>query len=121
MDCKKGHVAQWHPIPYVPVTSILKTSTSTKSIKVKLKAAGDLICLEVFEDGDNNKYLKHLMTLQCLQATKGVEEKLLLLKRELGNKNKILKALRKLLSRETLVAKKLHLLEISMAESQVKE
>jgi hypothetical protein len=55
--CKNGHVAQHPPIPFVPVTSILKTSTSMESIKVKLDAASDLICLEVFENRDNKKYL----------------------------------------------------------------
>jgi hypothetical protein len=92
-DCKKGHVVQWPPTPYVPVTSILKTSTLTESIKVKLNAASNLICLEVFEDGDKETYLRNLMTLQHLQATKGVEEKLLLARRELVDKNKILKVL----------------------------
>jgi hypothetical protein len=60
---KKEHVAQLPPIPYVPVTSILKTSTLTELIKVKLNTGGNLIHLEVFEDRDDKKYLKHLMTL----------------------------------------------------------
>jgi hypothetical protein len=116
-DCKKGYVAQQPPIPYMPVTSLLKTSTSAELIKVKLIAAGNLICLEVFEDGNHNRYLKHLMTLQQLMATKGVEEKLLLATRELGDKNKILKTLRKLRTRETREAKEHHLLKVSKAES----
>jgi hypothetical protein len=69
--------------------------TSMESNKVKLNAAGNLISLEVFEDGDNKKYLKQLMTLQHLQATKGVAEKLLLATKELREKNKILKTIRK--------------------------
>jgi hypothetical protein len=48
----------------MPVTSILKISTSVESIKVKLNEVGNLISLKVFEDGDNKKYMKHLMTLQ---------------------------------------------------------
>jgi hypothetical protein len=103
------------------VTSILKTSTLAESIKVEPNAADKLICLEVFEDGDNKKYMKHLMTLQQLMATKGVEEKLLLTTRELAEKNKILKALHKSHTGETHEAKKFHLLEISEAESQVIE
>jgi hypothetical protein len=114
-NCKKGHVAQWPPIPYLPVTSILKTSTSTESLKVKLNTAGNLICMEVIKDRDNKKYMKHLMTIQRLQGTKGVDEKLLLTMRELVDKNKILKALSKLRTRETCEAKELCLLEIYKA------
>jgi hypothetical protein len=95
-NCKKGQVAQQPPIPCIPVTSILKISTSTELIKNKLNVAGDLIRLEGFEDGDKKKYVKHLMTLQHLQATKGLEEKLALVMRKLGDKNMILKVLRKL-------------------------
>ncbi len=113
--CKKEHVAQWPPIPYMPVTSVLKTSTLTESIRVNLNFAGNLICLVFFEDRDNKKYLKRLMTLQHLQATKGVEEKLLLATRELGDKNKILKVLPKLRAREIIEAKELSLMEISKA------
>ncbi len=53
MDCKKGHVAQWPPILFMPVTSILKTSILAVTIKVKLNASGNDICLGVFEDRDN--------------------------------------------------------------------
>jgi hypothetical protein len=80
----------------MPVTSILKIFTLIESIKVKLNGAGNLICLEVFEEGDNSKYLKLLMTIQQLQARMGhVEEKQLLATRELGEKNKILEVLHK--------------------------
>ncbi len=82
----------------MPVTSILKISTSVESIKVKLNEVGNLISLKVFEDGDNKKYMKHLMTLQWLMATK---EKLLLVTRELVEKNKNLKTLCKLHTGET--------------------
>jgi hypothetical protein len=61
------------------------------------------------------------MTLQHLQAMKGVEERLILITRELGDKNKILKALCKLCTGETNEAKELHLLEVTNAESQVIE
>jgi hypothetical protein len=61
------------------------------------------------------------MTLQHLQTTKGVEEKLLLATKELGERNKIPKTLCKSRTRETLEAKELHLLEVSKAESQVIE
>jgi hypothetical protein len=115
-NCEKGHVAQWPPIPYVLVTSTLKTSTLMESIKVKLNMAGNLIRLGIFEDGDTKKYLKHLMIHQHLQATKGVEERLLLLTRELGDKNKILKVLCRIRTRETCKAKELCLLEVSKAE-----
>jgi hypothetical protein len=100
--CKKRHVVQWPPILYMPVTSLLKSSTSTESIKVRLNVVGDLICLDVFEDGDNNMYLKHLMTLHHLQSTKGVEEKLLLATKELTEKNKILEMLCKLHTRRSV-------------------
>jgi hypothetical protein len=104
---QEGHVAQRPPITYVPLTSVLTTSTLAELIKVKLNTAGDLIRLENFEDGDNQKNLNHLMTLQQLMATKDVEEKLLLATSKLGEKNKH-------------EAKELHLLEISKAESQVR-
>ncbi len=120
-DNKKGHVAQGPPIPYVLVTSRLKTSMPTESIKVKLTATGYLICLEVFEDRDYKMYLKQLIILQRLQATKGVEEKLLLATEELKEKNKILKTLRKSHTMETREAKQLHLMEVSAAKSQVIE
>jgi hypothetical protein len=61
------------------------------------------------------------MTLQSLQAAKGVEEKLLLATRELVNKNKILKVLCKLHTEKIREAKELCLLEIFEAESQVIE
>ncbi len=61
------------------------------------------------------------MTLKQLQATMDAEERLLLATRELGDKNKILKVLCKLRTRETHEAKELHLLEVSEAESQVIE
>ncbi len=70
-NCGKGLLAQWPPIPYVPVTSILTTSALTELIKVKLNAAGDLICLEVSEEGDNKKYQKYLMTLPASTSYKG--------------------------------------------------
>jgi hypothetical protein len=50
------------------------------------------------------------MTLQQLQATKGVEEKLQLGTRGLGEKNNILKVLHKLRTGETRKAKELCLL-----------
>jgi hypothetical protein len=103
----------------MPVTSILKTSTLVVTIKVKLNATGNEICLEVFEDVDNKKYLKHLMTLQHLQATKGMEKKLLIASRELVNKNKILNALCKLHTLVTCEAKELCLMEIPKAKSQL--
>ena len=87
----------------------------------QVERGGQLICLEVFEDGDNKKYVKHLMTLQCPQAMEGVKEMLLLVTRELGNKKQILKALCKLRTGKTHEAKELHLLEVTNAESQVIE
>ncbi len=117
--CKKGHVVQRLLVPYVLITSILTMSTSIELIWIKLNMVGYPIFLEVFEDRYNEKYLKYLMTLQCLIVTEGVEEKLLLATRELQDKNKILKALRKLCTGETLDAKELHLMEISEAEAQV--
>jgi hypothetical protein len=61
------------------------------------------------------------MTLQHLQAAKGVKEKLLLATKELTEKNKILRTLCKLHTRETHEAKELCFLEVSEAESQVME
>ncbi len=44
----------------------------TKSIKVKL-APIDHIYLKVYNKRDNKKYLKHIMTLNCLQKDKDLE------------------------------------------------
>jgi hypothetical protein len=77
--------------------------------------------VEVFEDEDNNKYPKHLMTIQHLQATKGAAEKLLLATKESGEKNKILKMHCKPGTEANCEAKELHVLDISKAESQVVE
>jgi hypothetical protein len=75
-NCKKKHVALQPPILYRPVKSVPHSSLSTKSIKVTL-ASGNLMCLEVYNEGDNEKYLKHIMALNCQQKDKGPERQLL--------------------------------------------
>ncbi len=82
---------------------------------------GYLPCLPTLKEGDKEKCLEHIMTLNCLQKEKGLEDKLLQVTKEAVTALNLAVNCRKVPTGETHEAKKERALELSATEFKVKD
>jgi hypothetical protein len=61
-ECKKGHVSNRPPIPYVPPTELLQTKDSTETLKIKL-SEGAVFSMGIFARGSPEEYLQHIVAV----------------------------------------------------------
>ncbi len=125
-------MAQQPPILYAPAKRVLQSSVLTESIKVRL-TSGNLSsspCIqfhvfffygEVYNKGDNKKYLKHIMTLSRLQKDKGLKDKLLQVTKWAVMALNAAMKLCKVPTAEICEAKEERALALSAAEQNIKD
>ncbi len=71
-ECKKGHLGNRPPIPYVPPTDLLQAKDKTENLKVKLPDAS-VFSMTIFAKGSPEDYLQHLIAVLRLINQKGLD------------------------------------------------
>ncbi len=73
-DCKKGQLAQWPPIPYVPVVDVITPKEDPAILKVKLPDDSH-ISVPIFPRGNNKEYIAHIVAVLRIIEQKGLQKK----------------------------------------------
>ena len=74
-ECERGSIVNQPPLPYVPPVDLHK-KRDTKQIKVKLPD-GTHFQMSAFWAGNNEEYIKHVISVLCLLDQKGIKTDIL--------------------------------------------
>ncbi len=72
--CEKGQLAQWLPIPYVPVVDVVTPKEDPAVLKVKLPDDSH-ISVPIFSHGNNKEYIAHIVVVLRIIEQKGLQKK----------------------------------------------
>jgi hypothetical protein len=73
LECKKGMLTVWFPIPYVPPIN-LHEKKDTKQIKIKLPDGTNFHMSVFFAQGNKKEYLVHIIAVKHLREQKEIVE-----------------------------------------------
>ncbi len=73
-ECEKGQLAQWPPIPYVPVVDLVTPKEDPAVLKVKLPDDSH-ISVPIFSRGNNEEYIAHIFATLRIIEQKGLHKK----------------------------------------------
>ncbi len=73
-ECKKGQLAQWPPIPYVPVVGVVTPKEDPAVLKVKLPDDSH-ISVPIFSRGNNEEHIAHIVAVLRIIKQKGLQKK----------------------------------------------
>jgi hypothetical protein len=71
-ECKKGHLSNWPPIPYVPEMDIITPKEDPQVYKVKLLDDSH-INMHVYSHGNNKEYLMHIVAVLRIIQQRGLD------------------------------------------------
>jgi hypothetical protein len=54
LECKKGQLSSWPPIPYIPLTDLVTTKESPENLKIKL-SNGTVFNMSIFFQGNTEE------------------------------------------------------------------
>jgi hypothetical protein len=72
LECKKGQLSSWPPIPYVPPTDLITTKEAPESLKIKLPN-GTVFNMSIFAQGNTEEYLAHIAVVLRLINQTGLD------------------------------------------------
>ncbi len=104
LECKKGQLAIWPPISYVPPTD-LHGSTESETIKVKLPD-GTTVSVKAFSSGNNEDYILHWAAMFRLFEQKGLKPDVEVRAKAARDQMGVLEVIHKALSGSTAADKK---------------
>ena len=81
-ECKKGHLGNHPPIPYIPPTDLLQAKDNTEMLKVKLPDAS-VFSMTIFAKGSPEDYLQHVIVILRLTNQKGLDTLIVLHNKEM--------------------------------------
>jgi hypothetical protein len=71
LECKKGQLSSWPPIPYAPLMDLVTTKKMPESLKIKLPN-GNIFNMSIFSQENTKDYLAHVVTVLHLINQKGL-------------------------------------------------
>ena len=74
VECKKGQLAQWPPIPYVTVVDLVTPKEDPAVLKVKLPDDSH-ISVSIFSRGNSKEYIVHIVAVLRIIEQKGLQKK----------------------------------------------
>jgi len=74
VECKKGQLSQWPPIPYVPVVDLVTPTEDPAVLKVKLPDKSH-ISVPIFSRGNSEEYIAHIVAVLRIIEQKGLPKK----------------------------------------------
>ncbi len=74
VECKKGQLAQWPPIPYVPVVDLVTPKEDPAVLKVKLPDDSH-ISVPIFSHGNKEEHIAHMGAVLRIIEQKGLHKK----------------------------------------------
>jgi hypothetical protein len=72
LECKKGQLSSWPPVPYVPVTDLVTTKKVPQVLKVKLSYSS-ILNMSIYSHGNTKEYLAHIVAGFCIIKQKGLD------------------------------------------------
>jgi hypothetical protein len=90
--CKKGQLAQWPLIPYVPVVDVVTPKEDPAVLKVKLPDDSH-ISVPIFSRGNNEEYIAHIVAVLRIIEQKGLPKKCRVYAKAVAKRQAVLKNL----------------------------
>ncbi len=92
VECKKGQLSIWPPIPYIPVVDIITPKEDPQVYKVKLPDDSH-INLHIYSRGNNKEYLTHIVAVLHAIKQRGLDSRSGKLEKAVLRQSKMLKNL----------------------------
>jgi hypothetical protein len=70
MECEKGQLSSWPPIPYIPVTDLVTTKEELQVLKIRLPD-GYVLNMSFHSHENTKEYLAHIIAVFCIIKQKG--------------------------------------------------
>jgi hypothetical protein len=103
MECEKGQLSHWPPIPCVPVVDVVTPKEEPQLFKVKLPDVSHL-SIPIYSRGNNKEYFVHIIAVLCIIKQKGLPKKCRVLAKAVVRRSEALKNLQEAAgSRETVL------------------
>jgi hypothetical protein len=123
-ECKKGHLSNWLPIPFVSETDIVMPKEEPQVMKVKLPD-GSHINMPIYSHGYTKEYLMHIVAVLHIIKQKSLDVKCRKLGKAVVRQSKTLKnLLEALVLRDTVstdVDIQAHKVEIEQTQQMLQE
>jgi hypothetical protein len=103
VECKKGQLSDWPPIPYVPETDIVTPKEEPQVFKVKLPDESHL-SMPIYSRGNNEEYLAHIIAVLQIIDQNGLPKKYRMLAKAVVRQSEVLKNLQEAAGSQDIIS-----------------